>query len=1055
MESLISHFTGQGIMEPKKSHARAMTRVVHAWLTAHGLRAINTFGSNTAEEAWTCGTKRPLHKRSQIDYLACTGGIRGQAWPCSINKGAFRTSDHRPVYGRLEWTTQIVEPPAPRSPSLVGWAPSSTAAAMEFKMQSAGLARSCHNLCEMQDGLESLVAKVDYETAATKRKNFRSSLNAEVRHLAAAVDAADPLTRRQAVHDLRLCKRKRTRMFANMKLRSLAAGRSGRRQSPLQMEVGGVLSSDRSAWLSEAFKFGSLRFGHPTCTFESQRRRLHQLDGHRISRRIDGIHDLPMTLFDVLVARATLKNSTAPGVDGLVPEMFKELPYCLVARICELFQHHFLHLSSPSPSSWNVLEYIGIPKTKHARKLEEYRWLSKLFVFSKWYVNSWRPIFRQQLPPTPVKIYGFQRNHSSDDVVSLLRECLVDAHRFPRPIIVASMDVKTAFDSVLHEVLDDALGGQDISVSARIAMLSGLFGKSGRIRLPDAGLSPDFPFLRGGKQGGVETPDQFNVIMDACFRDLVGIWSAFGMGFRLDEYDGAPLLNHVIWADNVYLVASSVAEMNVMVQQSTDALYHLGLQWKLDSLEFMLGSALQGHNAVVQVHLRDGAVLAFKQAVAMTVLGVSLDHAGCTQTSLDHRLLQAEGVYWKNLSTLHGRGGALEKMQAWYTTAVPSAMHGCSSWALTKHTATRLRRWELKFLRRVFKMRRRPLEGRHAYNVRTARWLDKIRNDNSIPHLHHRVFTAICQAAWREKTWRDNSNENMLQVIRESKSELWWASLKDLPFRARQTAGAVHGRQGPTVSFETVFVQLLGEGWRADRDQHASAQSWKTRCKEYSSRLCEMWHLPPTAGRGTTALSLTSLGQASLASELAPTFAEQPHPSDDLWGEGLHCFSFISDSQIAVNILNGKALLRDHTHAPIYRRITTRIGALLAAGLVPPRPWDDPFQWRPRAYNKQADALCNLVQDCEEDLTYLSADHKQIATWSPHYLVYTDGGCRGQGVSAYAWIIYAVVWDGSVWVKIIIAMCGRVLTQNAHSFITESLALDGAASMLHDLILQK
>ena len=44
---------------------------------------------------------------------------------------------------------------------------------------------------------------------------------------------------------------------------------------------------------------------------------------------------------------------------------------------------------------------------------------------------------------------------------------------------------------------------------------------------------------------------------------------------------------------------------------------------------------------------------------------------------------------------------------------------------------------------------------------------------------------------------------------------------------------------------------------------------------------------------------------------------------------------------------------------------------------------------------------------------------------------------------------------GSIWGKIATAMSGRALTENAHSFITKSLALDGAASMPHDLILQK
>eukprot|EP00973_Karenia_brevis_P039649 5474620-Karenia_brevis.AAC.1 len=64
-----------------------MTRVVEAWLISLQVRALNTFGSAEVPEAWTCGTKRRMHKRSQIDYLCTTGGIEGTAKAFSLNSG--------------------------------------------------------------------------------------------------------------------------------------------------------------------------------------------------------------------------------------------------------------------------------------------------------------------------------------------------------------------------------------------------------------------------------------------------------------------------------------------------------------------------------------------------------------------------------------------------------------------------------------------------------------------------------------------------------------------------------------------------------------------------------------------------------------------------------------------------------------------------------------------------------------------------------------------------------------------------------------------------------
>ncbi len=94
-------------------------------------------------------------------------------------------------------------------------------------------------------------------------------------------------------------------------------------------------------------------------------------------------------------------------------------------------------------------------------------------------------------------------------------------------------------------------------------------------------------------------------------------------------------------------------------------------------------------------------------------------------------------------------------------------------------------------------MKRRPAETFHGYNERTGRWLDKIRADNSMPYLHHLVITKVFQAAWREKAWRENTNENYFESIREYKSEQWWVGLRDLVFRSIKLAPAVHGRQGP------------------------------------------------------------------------------------------------------------------------------------------------------------------------------------------------------------------------------------------------------------------
>ena len=48
----------------------------------------------------------------------------------------------------------------------------------------------------------------------------------------------------------------------------------------------------------------------------------------------------------------------------------------------------------------------------------------------------------------------------------------------------------------------------------------------------------------------------------------------------------------------------------------------------------------------------------------------------------------------------------------------------------------------------------------------------------------------------------------------------------------------------------------------------------------------------------------------------------------------------------------------------------------------------------------RADAVCNVVLDADRDFDYLSGSLGDILAMRPHFLVYSDGGCRKTGVSA-------------------------------------------------------
>ena len=279
--------------------------------------------------------------------------------------------------------------------------------------------------------------------------------------------------------------------------------------------------------------------------------------------------------------------------------------------------------------------------------------------------------------------------------------------------------------------------------------------------------------------------------------------------------------------------------------------------------------------------------------------------------------------------------------------------------------------------------------------------------------------------------------------------------MKDIPVCKRRHAGAVHARQGPTLCYETALVELLGVDWRDLRDHCQTVHEWHKLCDGYVSELSAKWSVPrlPSKSRKASTISLSMPRVEGMPVCLAAVFTEKAHPQDDKWEKGAKCFQFISDSQVSVDIFNGKVPLADDNYLPLFTRVSRRVAQLLELDYQPPQVWEDPFQWRPREFNTQADALCNFVQDTDSDFTHVAPDLREIQSMQPMYLVYTDGGCRDNGTSAFAWVIYGCVWDGSAWVKLVLAKCGRKLSHDAHSFATETLAIDGASEMLLHMIL--
>ena len=134
----------------------------------------------------------------------------------------------------------------------------------------------------------------------------------------------------------------------------------------------------------------------------------------------------------------------------------------------------------------------------------------------------------------------------------------------------------------------------------------------------------------------------------------------------------------------------------------------------------------------------------------MEALGTWLGNRGCSEASMWHRISKANSMFYaKKALFCDPKLPVKKRIDAFYSTCVPAALHGAGEWAFSQSMFQALRIWELGKLRRVLCLRRRPNGGWVDYMKRTgviaARQLKK--------HGQQRVQTLVMRrvriAAWQ------------------------------------------------------------------------------------------------------------------------------------------------------------------------------------------------------------------------------------------------------------------------------------------------------------------
>ena len=218
-------------------------------------------------------------------------------------------------------------------------------------------------------------------------------------------------------------------------------------------------------------------------------------------------------------------------------------------------------------------------------------------------------------------------------------------------------------------------------------------------------------------------------------------------------------------------------------------------------------------------------------------------------------------------------------------------------------------------------------------------------------------------------------------------------------------------------------------------------KEWASNIDDLITEVCEAWRLPlPPArsARSRPAREPLEKNQAAFPEE------EVKHENDSMWQASGERFVFVMDSQVVQRVACGHAALANEKYRCIFRRVVQKFVRFIDDGLMPPTDIADPVQWRPREYNTKADWLCNHALNTASSFEFLEDCLEPYWAKGLHWEAFSDGACRNDGHSAFAWIIYAT-WTVSKQRHCFTVAFGYELVDGNHSsFATELWGLERA-----------
>ncbi|KAI8436544.1 hypothetical protein MSG28_010075 [Choristoneura fumiferana] len=622
---------------------------------------------------WTSPRHTSQHIiRNQIDYLMINNRFRNCIKSVKTYPGADISSDHNPVVAKLTCTLKQLRKRVPRIMVDIS------------KMKEPEIRAKVSN--DINEWAVN-AGQVDHESVAeawSQLKNKVNDINAE--HLKPGKWVPKQAWMTDKIY-LLMEERRKFKNIDSTKYNSL--NKTIRREVRYSRNKWYVEKCDYVEELHAKHDAFNLHkeiksmVGHKTLTNQLVDNNDHPIVD--LTKKKDG---LPILRDEIRNALYHAKTGKAAGPDGIYVEILKLIEDEHMDALTNLF--NLIYDLEQIPIDWLRSTFVTLPKKKNAKKCEEYRTISLMSQVLKLFLKIIHARIRvrcdEQLGDSQ---FGFRAGVGTREALFAVQVLVQKCKDMQQDVFLCFIDYEKAFDRVLHDRLIAIL--KDIGLDDKdVRIIQNLYWNQRATVRVDGEETDEVEIKRGVRQGCILSPTLFNLYSEAI---IVEALEEMDCGVMIN----GRVINNLRYADDTVLIASTEAELQLMVNRVNECSLRAGLRMNVSKTKVMVITKKETIHPVISV-----AGSRLERVRKYKYLGTWVNEDWDSNCEIRTRIEIARSAFNEMRRVLCSRSLKISLRTRLLQCYIwPILLYGCEAWTIKEDLRKRIEAFEMWAYRRM------------------------------------------------------------------------------------------------------------------------------------------------------------------------------------------------------------------------------------------------------------------------------------------------------------------------------------------------------------------